>query len=234
LLNNKKISPDGIGLLLKIGALNNDASINDNNLIGDPTEAALIVSAAKAGIDNVSMQKKYPREGEIPFSSERKIMTTFHNIDGENMAYTKGAPEVILGMCTSIHENGRTIKLTEEKKKEILEANREFANGALRVLGFACKTVMDKARAEKALTFVGLQGMIDPARPEVGEAIKKCKKAGVMTSICGQAGSNPEMVKKLVRMGIDSVSANIDAVEKIRDSILLEEKKLILEKAHKK
>ncbi len=179
LLNNKKISPDEIGLLLKIGALNNDASINGSKVIGDPTEAALIVSAAKAGINRDALQKKYAREDEIPFSSERKIMTTFHNIDGENMAYAKGAPEVILNLCASAYENGRVIRLTEEKKKEILEINREFANSALRVLGFACKTVIDKARAEKGLTFVGLQGMIDPARPEAREAIRKCKMAGI-------------------------------------------------------
>ncbi|MBI2134617.1 cation-translocating P-type ATPase [Candidatus Woesearchaeota archaeon] len=177
--NRKKISPDEISLLLQIGALNNDASIYDGNVVGDPTEAALIVSAAKAGIDREALQHKYPRKDEILFTSERKIMTTMHSIDGKNVSYVKGAPEFVLGLCTSIYEKGRTKKLTEAKKKEILKINEEFANSALRVLGFAYGRFTSKSKAEKNLIFVGLQGMMDPPREEVKEAIRKCSDAGI-------------------------------------------------------
>ena len=177
--NRKKINPDEIGLLLQIGALNNDASLYNGNVVGDPTEAALIVSAAKAGIDKENLQHKYPRKDEILFTSERKIMTTMHNIDGKDVSYVKGAPEIILDLCTSIYEKGRIKKLTEAKKKEILKINEEFANSALRVLGFAYRRFADRSKAEKNLTFVGLQGMIDPPREEVKEAIRKCSDAGI-------------------------------------------------------
>ena len=177
--NKKKINPNELGLLLQIGALNNDASLYNGNVVGDPTEAALIVSAAKAGIVKEVWHKKYPRKDEILFTSERKIMTTMHNIDGEDLSYVKGAPEIIIGLCTSIYEKGRTKKLTEAKKKEILKINEEFANSALRVLGFAYKRYTGKSKAEKNLTFVGLQGMIDPPREEVKEAIRKCSDAGI-------------------------------------------------------
>ena len=177
--SRKKINPDEIGLLLQIGTLNNDSSIYDGSVIGDPTEAALIVSAAKAGMDKEALQHKYPRKDEILFTSERKIMTTIHNIDGKNVSYVKGAPEVVLGLCTSIYEKGRAKKLTGAKKKEILKINEEFANSALRVLGFAYGSFTDKSKAEKNLTFVGLQGMIDPPREEAKEAIRKCSDAGI-------------------------------------------------------
>ena len=177
--DNKKISGKEIELLLKIGALNNDASLNGGNIIGDPTEASLIVSAAKAGIKKLDLEKKHKRIDEIPFSSERKIMTTIHNFNREKLAFVKGAPEIVLKNCNSIYENGKVKKLSEKKRKEILEINKSFANSALRVLGFAFKTVMDKKRMEKNLTFVGLQGMIDPPREDVKEAIKRAKKAGI-------------------------------------------------------
>jgi Ca2+-transporting ATPase len=219
LFNNKKINEKEIDLLLKIGALNNDASFHDKNVIGDPTEAALIVSAAKAGINKGPLQKKYPRKNEIPFTSERKIMTTLHNINRSDVAYVKGAPEVVLNLCKSIYEAGRIKKLTEQKKKEILETNIDFANNALRVLGFAFKTVMDKSRTEKNLIFVGLQAMIDPPREEVKVAIKKCKKAGIKTVvITGDHETTAKAVAKAI--GIDGKSITGAELEKIKEEDL--------------
>ncbi|MBI2208544.1 cation-translocating P-type ATPase [Candidatus Woesearchaeota archaeon] len=177
--NKKKINPNELGLLLQIGALNNDASLYNGSVVGDPTEAALIVSAAKAGMAKEAWHEKYPRKDEILFTSERKIMTTIHNVDGKDVSYVKGAPEIVLGLCTSIYEKGRIKKLTAARKKEILMINEEFANSALRVLGFAYGHFTDKSKAEKNLTFVGLQGMIDPPREEVKEAIRKCSDAGI-------------------------------------------------------
>lgn len=216
LFNNKKISTKEIELLLKIGVLNNDASFDDKNVIGDPTEAALIVSAKKAGIDKGIIQKKYPRKDEILFSSERKIMTTIHNINGDYLAYVKGAPEVILGLCNSIYENGKVKKLTENRKKEILEINRMFAKNALRVLGFAFKSVIDKKRAEKNLIFIGLQGMIDPPRDEVKEAIKKCKIAGIKVVVI--TGDNEVTAKAVAHaIGIEGKSITGHELDKIKN-----------------
>ena len=218
LFNNKKINANEIDLLLRIGALNNDASFDNKNVVGDPTEAALIVSAAKAGIDKDALHKKYPRKGEIPFTSERKIMTTMHNIQG-NVAYVKGAPEVVLKLCSSIYENGRIKKLTEKRKKEILEINTKFANNALRVLGFAFRTVLDKSRTERNLTFVGLQAMMDPPREEVKTAIKKCKKAGIkIVVITGDHEITAKAVAK--EIGIEGKSITGTELEKIKEKDL--------------
>jgi len=221
LYNNKKIDVKEIEFLLKIGALNNDASLIEGKIIGDPTEGSLIVSAAKAGLKKEDLEGKYKRYDELPFSSERKIMTTMHNIDGENFAYIKGAPEILLNLCTSIYENGRINNLTDSKKKEILEINREFANNALRVLGFAFRTIMDKSRAEKSLIFVGLQGMIDPPRAEVKESISKCKKAGIkVIMITGDHEITANAIAK--EIGIEGSSITGAELEKIKEKDLEE------------
>ncbi|MDP6547607.1 MAG: calcium-transporting P-type ATPase, PMR1-type [Candidatus Woesearchaeota archaeon] len=217
--DNKKISGKEIELLLKIGALNNDASLNGGNIIGDPTEASLIVSAAKAGMKKLDLEKKHERIDEIPFSSERKIMTTIHNFNREKLAFVKGAPEIVISKCNSIYENGKVRKLTEKRKKEILEINKRFAQNALRVLGFAFKTVMDKKRVEKNLTFVGLQGMIDPPREEVKEAIKKAKNAGIkVVMITGDYEITAKSIANAI--GIEGKCLTGKDLDKIKDKDL--------------
>ena len=178
LYKGKQAGIDDIELLLKIGALNNNAELKDNGIIGDPTEGALVVSAAKAGLIKEELEIEYKRVDEIEFTSERKMMTTIHKHHGERLAFVKGAPEVVLKLCNYIDINGKAKKLTESEKREILDVNHEFANEALRVLGFAYKTLLD-TESEKNLIFVGLQGIIDPPREEVKSAIEKCRKAGV-------------------------------------------------------
>ena len=178
LYKNKPVNIDEVELLLRIGSLNNNAELKDNNLLGDPTEGALIVSAAKIGLIKEELELEFPRIDEIEFTSERKMMTTIHKHHGEKIAYVKGAPEVVLKLCNYTYMNGKVKKLTQQMKEEILEINKEFADEALRVLGFAYKTLMD-SQPEKNLIFVGLQGMIDPPREEVKIAIEKCKKAGI-------------------------------------------------------
>ncbi len=172
-------------LLLKIGTLNNDAKLekqgDEYKIIGDPTEGALIVSAAKAGIDKEILDNKHKRVDELPFDSTRKMMSTVHNILGKKLVYVKGAPDILLSRCSKIIEAGKVIKLTPDKKKKILAANEKFAGEALRVLGFAYKELKKDKKDdwEKDLVFVGLQGMIDPPRKEVRDAIKRCRTAGI-------------------------------------------------------
>ncbi|MEM3601898.1 MAG: cation-translocating P-type ATPase [Candidatus Bathyarchaeia archaeon] len=185
-------SEENLELLLRVGALCNNAKLrrNDQNntweIFGDPTEGALLVAAAKAGINIEELEKQYPRISEIPFTSERKRMTTIHKTpEGEVHAYMKGAPETLLERCTHTIENGKIKKLTEEKKSKILNANEELAGNALRVLAMAYKklpetlTKYESEAVENEMIFVGLQGMIDPPREEAIEANKLCQKAGI-------------------------------------------------------
>ncbi|MBS7622012.1 HAD-IC family P-type ATPase, partial [Candidatus Bathyarchaeota archaeon] len=151
---------------------------------GDPTEGALIVVAAKAGIKKEELEEKFKRIHEIPFSSERKRMTTIHAFGNKKHAYAKGAPEVILERCDYILKEGKVERLEKKEKEKILKVNEEMASQALRVLGFAFKELEEKFNdetAEKGLIFVGLMGMIDPPREEAKEANKKCQEAGIKT-----------------------------------------------------
>lgn len=181
-------------LLLKIGALCNNAQLRQREtdkcweIFGDPTEGALIVAAAKAKLNKEELEKTHSRLREIPFTSERKRMTTVHRTpQNETFAYIKGAPETILERSTYILENGKEEKLTPQKKTMVLQANEQLASNALRVLAMAYKRLPSAAEAlgdeaiEDGLVFVGLEGMIDPPREEAIEANKQCKKAGIIT-----------------------------------------------------
>ncbi|MBS7627850.1 HAD-IC family P-type ATPase, partial [Candidatus Bathyarchaeota archaeon] len=130
----------GLELLLRIGLLCNNAGLHQESdkwrITGDPTEAALIVSAMKYGMNPKEVESLYKRIAEVPFTSERKRMTTIHEgPKGSRVAYMKGAPEVVLEHCSRIFRNGREVRLTEAHKKRVLEANDKMAEGALRVLG---------------------------------------------------------------------------------------------------
>ncbi|MFH1448391.1 MAG: calcium-translocating P-type ATPase, SERCA-type [Candidatus Micrarchaeota archaeon] len=189
--SGKATDKGNIELLLRIGTLCNDSSLNHDEMwgiTGDPTEGALLVSAAKWGLEKKNLEGHAPRVDEIPFDSKRKCMTTVHEKGKKRMAYTKGAPDIILSKCKYIFEMGKTKKLDDAARKRILEINRTMANRSLRVLGFAYKQLavghsgaLDKL--ENDLVFVGLQAMIDPAREEVRDAIAKCKTAGIRTVV---------------------------------------------------
>lgn len=183
---DKEVTPEELNTILKAGALCNDSEIqSDGEIIGDPTEYALIQAAKKAGINREEIQEKNPRIDEIPFSSKRKMMTTIHKDNGDRIAYVKGAPEVILDNCNRYLENGEIKDLSEEKRKQILDKNSEYAQNALRVLGFAFRKMDGETKTteeiESELVFIGLQGMIDPPREEVKEAIENCREAGIRT-----------------------------------------------------
>ena len=220
LYKGKPTGIDEIELLLKIGALNNNAELKDGNLIGDPTEGALIVSAAKSGLIKEELEIEYQRIDEIEFTSERKMMTTIHNYHGEKIAYVKGAPEVVLRSCNYVYINGDTKKLTEEYKNKIMGMNKEFGDEALRVLGFAYKTLID-AQPEKNLIFVGLQGMIDPPREEVKVAIEKCKKAGIkVIIITGDHEITAKAVAKEIGLSGKAITGqHLDEIKNLEDVV---------------
>jgi Ca2+-transporting ATPase len=202
----------GVATALWVSVLNNDAQleqINDNGrsayrIIGDPTEGALLVAAAKGGILQEELNLAYPRTKEIPFDSARKRMVTIHSIDVLNpndsspfydqsclrceAVVVKGAPDEVLRLCThyqTIDDHPRS--LDEGARQSILAANDEMTHNALRVLGFAYRIVpqivgeFSHSDVEADLTFVGLIGMIDPARPEVRPALEKARQAGIRT-----------------------------------------------------
>ena len=220
--------PKKFKLLLKIGALNNNTKIIKENktwkVIGDPTEAALIVSAKKANLDIEELKNKYQRIKEIEFTSERKMMTTIHKIKNEKIAFSKGAVEIILNKCNRILVNGRLERLTKAEKEKILEENETFAKQALRILGFAYKEfkgIYAKGEIEKDMIFVGLQAMIDPPRKEVKDAIDKCKTAGIkVIMITGDyATTATAIAKELGITGKTITGIELDKIENLNEIV---------------
>ena len=192
LFEDKKLDPikeKELHLLLKTAALCNDAKLEKEEgkwiVKGDPTEGALVVAAAKANLWKEEIEKDEPRINEIPFSSERKRMTTIHEAYGQSkIGYMKGAPEIVLEKCNKVYTNGKLHKLTDGIRKQILAVNEAMAIQALRNLGFACKELPESTTSlseedEKDFVFLGIIGMIDPPRKEVKDAIYMCNKAGI-------------------------------------------------------
>lgn len=167
------------------GVLCNDASLKDDQAIGDPTEIALIPFAKKLGFDQEKLKEKYPRLFEQPFDSERKRMTTLHKIDGQYVTFTKGAADELLPLCSQIMDKRGVRPITDADRKQISQLIQTMSSDALRVLGFATKVVDEipekSADLENNLTFIGVSGMIDPPRSEVAESVKTCRRAGIRT-----------------------------------------------------
>ena len=184
---------DNLNTLLSIGILANDARLEKIDgmykIIGDPTEGALVTLAGKADITCEDINKLFPRIEEIPFDSGRKMMTTFHKnfVPQRIVSFTKGAPDIIISNCGFIKDGDEILPFTYDMKKEVLGVNSGFAKDALRVLAFAYREYeelpddINPDSIETNMIFVGLAGMIDPPRPEVKEAIKLCKQAGINT-----------------------------------------------------
>ena len=167
-------------------ALCSDAAIDeDGNVTGEPTETALVVWADKLGLKNPVLKKEYARVGEAPFDSNRKMMSTVHQAENGLIQYTKGAPDVVVGLCQYYLKNGEIVPMTEEYRAEILAANKGMADKALRVLACAQRVWTETPASfapdalETELCFVGICGMIDPVRPEVKAAIEQCRGAGI-------------------------------------------------------
>jgi len=173
---------------LKHGLLCNDADLHERDgkwtIKGDPTEAALVVAAAKAGMRVRETRLENPRVEELPFSSERKRMTTIHRSGGSHVASVKGAPELVLARCSRILENGTERPLTDADRAAVLAANEEMAAAALRVLAVASRVIPDgtayeEDAVESDMVFLGLAGMMDPPRPEAIEAIRVCREVHI-------------------------------------------------------
>jgi P-type Ca2+ transporter type 2C len=222
----KVIPSEELKTLLKVASLCNDSTLERDTatekwiIKGDPTEGALIVAAAKADLWKQDMEKQEPRIAEIPFSSERKRMTTIHLAGNKKTAYMKGAPEIVLQKCTNIFLNGKSQHLTPETQTRLVKITEELASQALRNLGFAYKELPQKETEfgegiEEGFTFVGIIGMIDPPRIEVKDAIALCKSAGIrVVMITGDHKLTATAVaKELGLLGADDAGKVLTGVE---------------------
>ena len=174
--------------VLELGTMCTDSNIDSSGeIIGDPTENAILYKAREFGINKENLYKNMERINEIPFDSERKLMTTIHKFGSKYRIITKGAVDVLLNKCEKIYKDGEIRNFTELDRKNILNTNSAFADKALRVLAVTYKDVenlprdIDSSNVENDLVFVGLIGMIDPPREGVKEAIRTCKNAGIKT-----------------------------------------------------
>ena len=177
---------DSEKLLACAMALCCDAELQqDGTVKGEPTEAALVEYASKLDMPKYDIESQFPRVGEAPFDSGRKMMSTIHQSENGFVQYTKGAPDIVLSLCTTYYENGRQLPMTDEKRAQITADNKAMADKALRVLCAAMKTYSampestEPSDIENELCYVGLTGMIDPVRPEVLDAIRQCRDAGI-------------------------------------------------------
>jgi Ca2+-transporting ATPase len=222
---------DALGALLTAATLASDAQLRPPGsgahgeeegrgwrLQGDPTEGAMVVAAAKLGIERAAIDTSYPRVGETPFTSETRRMTTLHQApDGGSVAFAKGAPEVILAACTSQLTAAGVAPLDDAARRAVLDEALAMARQALRVLGVARKQNATLAGAEGGLTFLGLIGMFDPPRPEAAEAIRTCERAGILPlMITGDHPATAEAVARelgLLDSGRVITGADLDALD---------------------
>ena len=161
-------------------ALCNDASIENGEKLGDPTETALLDVCARYGCRRSELEREHPRVGELPFDSVRKMMTTLHEYDGGRLSFTKGALDSVLRHTAAVWDADGVRPLTAADRERILAAASEMASQALRVLALAFRPDAPAAE-EKELIFLGLAGMIDPPRPEAKDAVADCRRAGITT-----------------------------------------------------
>ncbi|MDD7522850.1 MAG: HAD-IC family P-type ATPase, partial [Clostridiales bacterium] len=179
------LSPSG-KLLCTAMSLCSDAEPDENDVaVGEPTECALVNFATLVGLDKRKLKAQYPRIGEAPFDSARKLMTTVHSSGGDVIQFTKGAPDELLKRCTMYFDGEKAVPMTDDIRERILADNKAMADDALRALAAAMRTWDDRPASmtpsflEQNLTFIGIVGMIDPVRPEAIEAVRQCRSAGI-------------------------------------------------------
>ncbi|CCB87796.1 cation-translocating P-type ATPase [Simkania negevensis] len=230
-LQSKKIeftSDPSFMKLLEIGMLCNNASLTysegDWKIVGDPTEAALLVLGKKGHLEKEGLDKSHPFITEIPFDSERKRMSVVRSSDQGKVLYAKGAPDIIVDLCDKILFQGNTIELNESHRARIVEANQELASKALRVLALAFRELPEEHQSsesiEEKLIFVGLIGMIDPPRPEAKEAMTHSEEAGIFpvmitgdhkdtaTAIGAELGLSKEKLQAVTGKELDNWDEN--------------------------
>jgi len=219
-------------LLLNAMSLCSDATLGeDGEAVGEPTECALVNAATKAGLVKTEQALIFPRIGEAPFDSMRKMMSTVHQTaNGAIIQYTKGAPDEVLKKCTKAYVGGKTVSLNDEIRAAILQANKDMADRALRVLCAAMRvwkeapTSFEPENLETELCYIGLTGMIDPIRPEVKDAIVKCREAGIRPiMITGDHKDTAVAIAKQLGILSDSAAAITGAeLNELSDDYLAE------------
>jgi len=227
---NGELNPErNKGFLLKIGVLCNKARIekdkNKEYFIGDPTEQALIVSAKNNFLDKKELTEKEPKIKEFAFSSERKMMAIVRGGGGKFVSYVKGAPERIIERCEYELINGKKEKLDDESREKLIKVYENMAKQGLRVLGFAYKDLLSnqisQKLAEENLVFVGFQGMIDPPRPEIKDAIKLCNEAGIkVIMVTGDSKLTAKAVAE--EIGLDGGLIDSQELQKMSDRELFD------------
>ena len=185
-VNGSQVPHSGpLAVLLRAAVLASDARLEQKDssdkweIKGDPTEGALIVAAAKAGLDKTKLDAQFARVSEIPFTAETKRMTTLHQTSDGLMAYAKGAPEIIVESCSRLLTEKGEEPLDRARRDEVLELARQMAGDALRVLAVAQKSSATLKDSEQDMTLLGIVGMIDPPRPEAKAAVRECEEAGI-------------------------------------------------------
>ncbi|MGX4601159.1 cation-translocating P-type ATPase [Faecalimicrobium sp. JNUCC 81] len=188
----------------------NDSDVTNEGVeIGDPTEVALINYADKNNLDYKKLREKYSRLNELPFDSDRKLMSTINKIDNEVVMFTKGAPDVVFSRCKHALNNGEIVPISEEIINKYKSVNEEFSNKALRVLAFASKDIKDEnfvpsIKDECDLTLIGIMAMIDPPREEVYEAVAEAKNSGIKTvMITGDHKTTAAAIAKDIGIMVD-------------------------------
>jgi Ca2+-transporting ATPase len=220
-MDGRDIDPAPLALALRIGALCNDAKLDRRGdavtILGDPTEAALIVAAGKAGLDQAALHADHPRLRELPFSSETMMMVTVHGTPaGGTVAYAKGAPGAILAASVAVAGADGDAPMTEADRARARAANEALAARALRVLGLACRSLPEgftDADLTRGLTFAGLVGMIDPLRDEVKATIARCHAAGIrVVMITGDQQATAAEIGRQIGLDVNGQGAPLQAL----------------------
>lgn len=220
--NNKKVDPKkevSLSRLLNGAVLCNNSVLREEKgvfeIVGDPTEGALVVAGGKASLWKEDLEKEYKRIEEIIFTSERKLMTTIYQKSSEKNAFVKGAPEVVLEKCKFIQKGNNVEKLSKNQIELILKSNKDFAKNAYRVLGIAYKKAskdLTPKNVEKDLVFLGLIAMIDPPREEIKESILISNKAGIKTVMI--TGDNEDTAKAIAKeIGLFDENKKYDSIK---------------------
>ena len=228
---SSKLKEKQAEFLYKIGILCNNARVEEKDgeeyLIGDPTEKALLAVAQDYGLDKKQETEKQPKVKEFPFSSERKMMSKVRLNKGNYISYVKGAPEIIIKRCEAEFYNGKIRKINEKRKEELIAEYETLASEGMRVLAFSYKILTKQAKeinennAERNLIFVGLQGMIDPPRPEVKLAVQQCEEAGIkIVMITGDSAVTAKAVGEEIGLRGEVIEAS--QLGKMSDSELSE------------